>query len=327
MVWCPCRSSKPRSQYPGHMLVREARLMRSDWRHVAPLYHRLSSLGRLTKTSGSTASLHSRLQLSLGAVAELGDELAGVAGRRRFAAVAREGSHPVIVTLHLPPPAGPDAAALRRRLDGLRELGHGTLELPLACGELDGCAWVADAVPSVPAAADRLAAGPLPLAQAVSVIRDIARALAAMHRRGIFHGAIDLDVVGLGGRGARLGGLGLSLGGSPRDDLDALGRVAWALLNGERRPTSVRPLSQLRRGVSLELDALCASLVAADAADRPQRAEAILDALDAIPTPRRNSLTSVVDPGLHDARPRRGLGWLILGAAIVALAILISTRA
>ena len=278
-------------------------------------------------TLESGGALRRRLQLSLGGVAELRDEVAGVAGRRRFAAVARDGGHPVIVTLHQPAPTGPDPAALMCRLDALRALSHGTLDLPLAHGELDGCAWVADAAPLVPAAANRLLAGPLPLAQAVSAIRELTRALAAMHRRGITHGAIDLDVVGVGNDGARLGGLGLSLGGSPRDDLDALGHVAWSLLNGERRPTSVRPLSQLRRGVSPELDALCASLLASDPADRPQRAEAILDALDAIPTRRRHSPTSIVDRGGHDvrSRPQQALGWLVISGAILLLVGLLTS--
>ncbi|HEY8061268.1 MAG TPA: hypothetical protein VID74_00650 [Gemmatimonadales bacterium] len=267
-----------------------------------------------------------RLQLSLGAVAVLGDEIACVAGRRRFAAHERETQRRIIVTLHAPSPSSPALAALQRRLDVLRELGHATLDLPLACGEVDGCAWVAELAPTVPTLSDRLAGGPLPLNQAVSMIRDLTRALVAMHRRDMCHGALELDVIGLAGDGARLGGLGLSLGGVRREDLDALGCVAWTLLSGERRPKAVRPLSMLRRGVSLELDALCASLIAERPADRPQRAEAILDALDGIPTARR-PLASIIDHGWHDARPRRGLGWLMFGAALVALAVLLSTRA
>jgi hypothetical protein len=280
----------------------------------------------VTGTPKLGGALRPRLQLSLGAVAELGDEIAGVAGRRRFAALERGTDRPVVVTLHAPSPAGPAVTALQRRLDGLRELGHASLALPLACGDLDGCAWVADLAPSVPTLSDRLAARPLPLNQAVSMIRDLARALAAMHRRDVCHGAIDLDTICIDGNGVRLGGVGLSLGGVRREDLDALGLVSWALLSGERRPTAVRPLSVLRRGVSPELDALCASLVAEHPGDRPQRAEAILDALDAIPTPRR-PLGSIIDQGWQDARPRRGLGWLMFGAALVALAVLLSTRA
>jgi hypothetical protein len=294
--------------------------------HAAALDLRDPAFAAVTGTSGSAPSLRPRLQLSLGAVAELGDEIACIAGRRRFAALERESGRRIIVTLHAPSPVGPAFSALQRRLDGLRELAHATLELPLACGEIDGCAWVADLAPTVPTLSDRLVAGPLALNQAVSMIRDLARALAAMHRRDICHGAIDLDAIGTDGNGARLGGAGLSLGDARREDLDALGLVAWALLSGERRPAAVRPLSVLRRGVSPELDALCASLVAECPAERPQRAEAILDALDAIPTPRR-PLASLVDQGWYDARPRRGLGWLMFGAALVALAVLLSTRA
>lgn len=282
----------------------------------------------VNEVAASASSLRPRLQLSLGAIAELGLELAGNAGRRTFAASARDTGRPVVVTLHPPFPCGPQLCALQVRFAELRALQHGVLELPLAVGDLDGCAWVVDPAPSAPLAADRLAVGPIPLAQAVSVIRELARALAALHRRDIAHGAIDLDVVGIGigGSGARLGGMGLALGGSPRDDLDALGRVAWALLSGERRPTSIRPLSQLRRGVAPSLDALCASLLAPDPADRPQRAEAILDLLDAVPTRRVGAPGWIVDVGMRDMRSRHGAPWLLLGAAGLVLIILLALR-
>ena len=243
--------------------------------------------------------------------------------------MARDGGHHVLVTLHPAPPIGPEPRELLRRIDVLRQLGHATLVLPSACGELDGCAWVVELESELPDVRDRMAMAPFTLATAVAAIRDLTRAVAAMHRREITHGAIDLDAIRIDGDAVRLGGVGLSLGATRRDDLDALGLVAWGLLSGERRPTAGRRLSQLRRGVSPELDALAASLVAPNPADRPQRAEAILDALDAVPTPRRGPLASIVDPMGHDARPRaRGaLGWAVACVAIALLAILLATRA
>jgi serine/threonine protein kinase len=175
-------------------------------------------------------------------------------------------------------------------------------------------------------ARERLHSGPLSLTHAVSATRDLARALAAVHRRQLVHGAIGLDSVRITSDGARLGGVGRSLEGSVRGDLDALGEVMWALFSGEVEGGSLQPLSKVRRGVTPTLDALFASMRAPDPRDRPQRAEAILSALDAVPTRRRNPLASIVDVGLHDARPRRAVVWLVVGAAVLLLAALLQSR-
>ena len=269
--------------------------------------------------------MRKRLQLNLGLLVDLGEEVPSPAGGRAFVAKRREGGDGVVVVVHRAPPDGPAAAGMRQRLSMIRDLDHGLLDLPLGEGDLDGHFWSIEAA-SLLAAEERLEAGLLPLPLAVSAIRDLARALAAIHRRGITHGAINLRNVRLGETGARLAGFGDSLGGSVRDDLDALGFVAWALLSGEADQSSARPLSRIRRGVSPALDALCASFCARNPADRPQRAEVVLAALDAIPTRRRNPLTSIVDGDWHDTRPRRALGWLVVGAAIVVLVVLLSSR-
>jgi hypothetical protein len=270
-------------------------------------------------------TLRPRLQLSLGATAELGAEVASASDRRLFDGVTRDTGRAIMVILYPPPPNGPELSSMQARITSLRELGHGVLEVPLACGDLDGCTWVADGMPSTPMAT-QLASGGMPLAQAVSAIRDLTRVLAAMHRRDITHGSIDLETVGVDARGTRLGGMGRSLGRSRRDDLDALGLVAWALLSGEPRPTSIRPLSAVRRGVSSNLDVLCAALLAVDSRDRPQRAEAVLDLLDAVPTRRIATPGSVVDGGTHDVRSRPITSWLLVGLAVLVLIILLVLR-
>ena len=269
--------------------------------------------------------MRKRLQLNLGLVVDLGEEVPSPAGGRAFAAKLREDGTGVVVVVHRAPPDGPDAAGMRQRLSLMRDLDHGVLDLPLGDGDLDGHFWSIEGA-SLPPAQARLERGQLPLPLAVSAIRDLARALAAIHRRGITHGAINLRTVRVGETGASLAGFGDALGGSVRGDLDALGFVAWALLGGEADHASTRPLSRIRRGVPPALDALCASFCARNPADRPQRAEAVLEVLDAIPTRRRNPLTSIVDGDWHDVRPRRALGWLVVGAAIIVLVVLLSSH-
>lgn len=238
----------------------------------------------------------------------------------------RDDGRPVIVTVHPAPPAGPHPDLIHEHVARVRELEHVLLELPIADGNLDGRAWVMEAVPPHLAALDRLHAGPLPLAHGVSAIRDLARALAATHRKGLTHGAISLETVRITPDGARLGGVGRSMSGSVRGDLDALGEVAWALLSGDVEAPALRPLSRVRRGIAPNLEALCLSMRAPDPRHRPQRAEAILDALDAVPTRRSNSLASIVDVGLHDVRPQRAVAWLVVGVAIFMLFALLQSR-
>ncbi len=272
-------------------------------------------------------SLRKRLQLSLGTHATLGDEVPSAAGGRAFAGIRRDTGLPVVAMVHRVHPDGPDPVMMHQRLVQLRDLGHGFLDLPIADGNLDGRCWIIDPLITLPTVRQRLDEGRLPLPHAISALRDLARALTAMHRRSITHGAIDLLTVRITPTGARLGGLGQSLGSSIRADLDALGFVAWALLSGEVEQSALVSLSKIRRGVPAELDALCASFCARHAADRPQRAEEVLEALDTIPTERRNPLTSIVDAGLHDARPKRALGWVMVGAVILLLVVLLTSRA
>lgn len=280
----------------------------------------------VTDVSAISDSLRQRLQLALGSQAELRGELRCAPAHRAFAGVRRSDDRAVIVTVHPAPPAGPAPDAVRDHVVKVRELEHELLELPLAHGDLDGRAWVLEAVPPEVAALDRLHAGPLPLAHAVSALRDLARALTAAHRRGITHGAINLETVRITTDGARLSGIGRSMSGSVRGDLDAVGEVAWSLLTGETDSRTSRPLSKIRRGIAPSLEALCVSLRAPDPRHRPQRAEAILDALDAVPTRRSSSLASIVDVGLHDVRPQRAVAWLVVGAALFLVFALLQAR-
>ena len=269
-------------------------------------------------------TVRARLQLAVGAIAELRDERPQRGGRREFGAVARASGQALLVTVHPQPPAGPYPEALQRRIDQLRGIGHPSLAVPLASGALDGSGWTIESEPLGVSARERLARGPIAVRQGVSALRAMARALVTMHRRGVVHGAIDLDTVRLVGGGTMLHGAATSHEATVRDDLDAVGTVIWTLLAGEAPAGSPPSLSDIRRGVPHALDALCAALVAPSPERRPQHAEAILTALDAIPTRRWSPLSSIVDAGTHDARPRRRRGWAVAAAALLALVALLA---
>jgi hypothetical protein len=273
----------------------------------------------------ATDALRQRLRLALGAHAELGEEMPGVSCRA-FRATLTDGGA-AVVAVYRAAPEGPDPEVVCARVDGVREIAHGVVDAPLAAGDLDGHAWVMEAVSPLPSARERLGTGLLPLTQGVSAIRDLCRALVALHRRGIVHGGITLDTVRINSDGGRLGGVGQSLSGSVRDDLDALGDVTWALLTGEMDGRSSRPLSKVRRGVAPGLEALCLAFAATDPRQRPQSAGAILEALDSVPTRRASPLSSIVDAGMNDGRPRRAVLWLVVGAALLLLLALLQSRA
>ncbi|HEY4101185.1 MAG TPA: hypothetical protein VGM20_09940 [Gemmatimonadales bacterium] len=271
--------------------------------------------------------LRARVQLAIGAAARLGDEVHGAPGLRVFEAADRNGGAAMIVSVHQAPPVGPTPAALSERLTRLGALEHPALELPLSCGAVDGMAWTLETASALPTARDRVVRSPLPLSEGVAAVRDLGRAIVAMHRAGLTHGAIGLDTVQWNPDGVKLGGAALSMGVSVRDDLDALAQLAWTLFSGQMRTPGSPRLSAIRRRVPPRLDDLCVAMFAADPAARPQSAEEILDVLDVIPTRRTSEFPAMLDAGFFDSRPRRQAPWLMVGIAVAALAaILFITR-
>lgn len=267
-----------------------------------------------------------RLQLALWPLVTLGDEVLPPGDQRRFAAVTREREEAAVVTFHRAPPAGPEPAMMHLALSELAALAHPGLALPIAEGEVDGRWWVVELESPALSATERLRRGRLPLGEAVAAIRDLARAVVAMHRHGITHGAISLDTVTLTPTGALLGGFGVPSAGSARLDLDALARVAWALLSGETGEPTARPLSAIRRGVSRALDAFGAQLHDAIVAGRPHRAEAMLESLDAIPVRRPGRYEAFAAFDSRMVRPSPIVAWAIVAAAVLLAIALVATR-
>lgn len=270
----------------------------------------------MTTVSLEFVPSRARLQLSLGAVAELGAEPVRLPDRSIYRATNRDTGDALLVTLFVAPPRGPHAALLRDRVDTLRQISHPLLELPLAISDVDGCAWTAERIPGI-TVRQRALQGLLPLGDGVGALRDVARTLTNLHRHGLVHGAVGVDSVVLTGKGAMLTQAAVPTDACAFDDIDELARVAWTLLTGERVNTRGRYLSQVRRGVPPSLDAVCMSLFALDRSARPQTVAAVLDALDDIPTPRRANLNDVLGDVRDDVRARPALaGWLLLFGAV-----------
>jgi hypothetical protein len=280
------------------------------------------------RVPGSNDVLRNRLQLAVGGAAVLGEELPASGGRRLFEALDGPVSSPggaarLRVMLYPRPSVGPDPAAVTMYLQKVRELAHPGLILPTASGDFEGHTWLAEPAPVAPTAREWLRDnGPFPIRDGVQAMRALARALTALQRRGLAHGAIALESVRIDGVTAQLSAVGASTTGTVRGDLDALALVAWALLTGEETPPAGAPLSRYRRGVPRELDALFAAMLAERVDKRPADAVAILDALDAIPTPATSPASRLIDGFGAGSRPRRTRAAIGVLAALAVVALL-----
>ncbi len=266
--------------------------------------------------------MRTRLRLALGAAAVLADELPPDGPRHRFLARGTgdpaDGPATRLVTVHPPPPGGPHAGMVLDRLAAIRVLGHPGLAAPLATGAFDDGTWVVEAIPTRATLAERVQEGsPLAVQEIVRVLRDTARALSALHRQGLSHGALEADAIELGGEHAVLHRLGGRTDGTVRGDLDALGAIAAMTL--EAREAGLPPTRRDR--VPGELVTLVAQLRDEQPGRRPATAEAVLERLDWFPATRRGALASLVDGAGRGARAP-GERRLAIGLAIIGLAML-----
>jgi len=270
-------------------------------------------------------TIRPRLQLSVGSLALLGEELPSLGGRRVFAANCREMGEALQVTLHPMPPEGPSPSAIRDRVARLKVMTHRGLKVPIAAGDLDGRAWVIEPQLASPSALLRLSdGGALTVRQGIHALRDVTRAITSLHRAGLAHGGLDLATIHLDDDGAQVTGFGAVASADARADLDALGPIAWAFFTGDLPDGRPQRLGERRRGIPEGLDAIVASLLAADVGQRPVRAEVVLNALDAFPTPVPSPIASFLEGAGRGTRSPRARETMIL-MLLFGLTVLVST--
>lgn len=272
--------------------------------------------------------MRARVRLALGGDVTVGDDLPPRDGSRRFS--ARRGAESALVTVFPRSPVGPTPEGLRMIVDRFRATQHAALVLPRQTADIEGRACLVTVRPADATALERLQRGtPIPVALATRILRDVARALVTLHRRGHTHGSLDLDNVHITEGGALVSDVGLRSDGTVQGDLEALGRIGYALLAGDLPASPPVPLARHRRALPAELNRLIHALLDPDLSRRPASAEAVLYQLDAVPSRHPGPLASFFDGATHGARFPRSAGIRLLLAAlgVLLVAALINARA
>jgi hypothetical protein len=189
----------------------------------------------------------------------------------------------------------------------IRAVAHPGVAAPLATGDLDGAAWVVE--PVVPPATIARRAGErggLTTAEVIAVMRDTARALLALHRRGVSHGALSADAIALHPDHITLHRLGRSVTHDPDADWRALGQLLAH--HGVAQRSGRHPLP-------VEVEALIALLADSGAEATPVSGSEVLALLDRFPTGSVGTagLVDGMGRGVRSAADRRAL--LIAGIA------------
>ncbi len=246
------------------------------------------------------------LRLALGKAGRLGEEIPSSGPYRLF--TVKSGNEPEgtpserVVVLHSREPEGPSAGAMLDRMASIRAINHPSILPPLAVGAVADRTWVVEGRPLLPPLAWYVRdSGPLAIGEAVTMLRNMARALATMHRHNLCHGALKPEVVFIREEVSRLGGMSLASTGSAEDDLHQLGRVGWFALTGTRHAPGERSTRVIRPQVPPALDRVVAQLL-----DQEKRtfasAEAVLEALDHVPVRAHSPLATLVDGAERGAR-------------------------
>ncbi len=142
------------------------------------------------------SDLRDQVQESLGAHYSIDRELGGGGMSRVFVAHDQTLRRDVVVKV-LPPDliAGVNLERFRREILVAAGLQHPHIVPVLSSGETDGLPWFTMPFVQGESLRERLKRGPLPIAEAVQIMREVAKALAYAHERGVVHRDIKPDNV------------------------------------------------------------------------------------------------------------------------------------
>ncbi|HEU4799453.1 MAG TPA: protein kinase [Gemmatimonadales bacterium] len=155
--------------------------------------------------------LRSRIEQALAATHEFQRELGGGGMSRTYLAVERALNRQVVVKVLAPELlAGVSVERFRREVMTAARLQHPHIVPVLSTGEVDGLPWFTMPYVEGDSLRHHLAQGRLDTGEAVSILRDVARALSHAHERGIVHRDIKPDNVLLSSGSATVTDFGIA---------------------------------------------------------------------------------------------------------------------
>ncbi|MDB4874465.1 MAG: protein kinase [Gemmatimonadetes bacterium] len=157
------------------------------------------------------STIRDQLQETLGSGFTVERELGGGGMSRVFVATDTALKRAIVVKV-LPPElvAGVNVERFRREILLAAGLQHAHIVPVLSAGETDGLPWFTMPFVDGESLRQRLARGPLPIAEVSSILRDVARALAYAHSRGVVHRDIKPDNVLISGGSAVVTDFGIA---------------------------------------------------------------------------------------------------------------------
>ena len=180
-----------------------------------------------------TAELRDHLQTALTGAYVVEREIAGGGMSRVFVAEERALGRRVVVKVLSPElAAGVNVERFRREIQLTARLQHPHIVPILSAGEMDGLPFYTMPLVEGESLRVRLVrAGALPVALAVSILRDVARALDFAHEKGVVHRDIKPDNILLAGDSAAVSDFGIAkaIAASRLGDDEALTQLGMAL--------------------------------------------------------------------------------------------------
>src|SRR4051812_37041881 len=155
--------------------------------------------------------LRQQLQSTLGTTYTLERELGGGGMSRVFVATETALGRKVVVKV-LPPELaqGVSVERFKREIQLAAQLQHPHIVPVHTSGETDGLPYYTMPFVEGQSLRARLAAGPMPIAEVLGVLREVARALAYAHDRGVVHRDIKPDNILLTGGSAVVTDFGIA---------------------------------------------------------------------------------------------------------------------